>query len=164
MAEIVKKGEESLADLKILQPEENFILVGGSPVFVKPYTFAKLLKALKYLNNLAGILQTREDGLEPSLLEAFSKHGDDVLGLLALATDKPLEFFDELDAGIGLDLAILTYKVNESFFSEKLIPKIESLMQSDSTENQTPNETEEQDENLKSKSKAKKAGSTSSKN
>lgn len=161
MAEVIKNVAESLdPDLEILQPEQTFVEVDGENIYVKPYTFGKLLKALKYLSNLAGLFATAEDGLEPTILEAFASHGDDVLGLLCLATNKNKEFFDDLDAEKGLDLAILTYKVNESFFSETLIPKIQSLLPSDLPVEET--QTTEVATKAE-KTKTKKAGSTSSK-
>lgn len=164
MAEVVKNVAESLdKDLAILQPEETFVEVDGERIYVKPYTFGKLLKALKYLSNLAGLFAAAEGEVEPTILEAFAKHGDDVLGLLSLATDKDREFFDTLDAEKGLDLAILTYKVNESFFSNQLIPKIQNLLPSDLPEAPIVEETEKK-EGETPKSKTKKAGSTSSKN
>lgn len=159
MAQVIKNVAESLdKDLEILQPEQMFVEVDGEEIYVKPYTFGKLLKALKYLSNLAGLFAESEDGIEPTLLEAFAKHGDDVLGLLCLATDKDRAFFDALDAEKGLDLAILTYKVNESFFSNQLMPKIQNLLPSDSQEEQ-PEETAE---TATTKGKTKKAGSMSS--
>ena len=160
MATIIKKEESLDNDLEILQPEDTFVEVNGEQIFVKPYTFGKLLKALKYSSNLTSLFEASEDGIEPTLLEAFAKHGDDVLGLLCLATDKPKEFFDDLDAEKGLDLAILAYKVNESFFSNQLMPKIQALLPSDSQE--TTVEIEKT-ETSTPKSKKKSVGSTSSK-
>lgn len=161
MAEVIKNVAESLDEnLEILQPEENFVLINGEQVYVKQFTFGKLLKALKYLSNLADILQEGEDGLQQNLLQAFARHGDDIIGLLSLCTGKPKEFFDELEADKGLDMAVLAYKVNENFFVNNLFPKLNQMFPSD-----LQNQSEETEiVETETKAKAKKLGSTSSKN
>lgn len=167
MAEVVKNVAESLdTDLEILQPEEMFVTVNGEKVYVKPYTFGNLLKAFKHLSSLYNTLQD-DLSVEQTIMRALSTHGDDVISLISLSTGKPVEFFDTLDAVKGLDLAVMTYKVNESFFAQHLVPKLQELFPSDSPteemeETETENEVEEVTEN-KAKPKSKKAGSTSSK-
>lgn len=160
MAEVIKNVAESLdQDLEILQPEEMYVEVDGEKVFVKPYTFGNLLKAFKHLSTLYNSLQ---DGMsvEQNIMRALANHGDDVIGLISLSTGQPAVFFDTLDAIKGLDLAVMTYKVNESFFAQHLVPKLQELFPSDS-----PMEETETEEELKEtpKNKSKKAGSTSSK-
>jgi hypothetical protein len=155
MAKVVNNVAEPLDEsLEVLQPEEQFVEIDGVKIFVKPYTFGKLLKALKHLSNLSYLFDSEQE-LENNLLEAISKHGDDVTHLISLSTDIPVEMFDEIDAEKGLDLAIMTYKVNESFFVKNLLPKLQELFPSDS---QTPEPQKD-----KSKALTKKAGSTSSK-
>jgi len=95
---------------------------------------------------------------EQAILIAIANHGEDVVSLISLATGKPVEFFDTLDAEKGLDLAMMTYKINQSFFVQHLIPKLQEMFQSDSQDE----ETKENQEEVKAK-KSKKTGSTSSK-
>lgn len=164
MAEIIKNVAESLDnDLEILQPEEMFVEVDGENVYVKPYTFGNLLKAFKHLSALYSTLQD-ELSVEQTIMRALSTHGDDVISLIGLATGKPVVFFDTLDAVKGLDLAVMTYKVNESFFAQHLVPKLQELFPSALQTEETGVEEEEvveTENNMKTKSK--KAGSTSSK-
>lgn len=161
MAKLAGKDEtvvESLdASLEILQPEQNSIEVDGEIIVIKPFTFGKLLKALKYLSNLADLFSGGGE-LQETLLQGFAKHGDDVIGLLSLATNKPREFFDELSADKGLDMAVIAYKVNESFFTTSLFPKLNELLPSDSQ-----NEETEIAVSPPVEQKSKKTGSTSSK-
>lgn len=162
MAEVVKNVAESLdKDLEILQPEEMFVESNGEKIYVKPYTFGNLLKAFKHLSALYGTLQDNMT-VEQTIMRALSTHGEDVIGLIALSTGKPVEFFDTLDAVVGLDLAVMTYKVNESFFAQHLLPKLQELFQSDLQTEET--EIEEAETESKPRAKSKKAGSTSSKN
>lgn len=159
MAEVVKNVAESLdKDLEILQPAEMFVEVDGEKVFVKPYTFGNLLKAFKNLSTLYGSLQEGAS-VEQSIMNALAHHGDDVISLISLSTGQPAVFFDTLDAIKGLDLAVMTYKVNESFFAQHLLPKLQELFPSDS-----PMEETEEPEELPQtpKNKSKKVGSTSS--
>lgn len=166
MAEVVKNVAESLdKDLEILQPEEMFVEVDGEKVYVKPYTFGNLLKAFKHLSALYSTLQDNYS-VEEAIMGALSTHGNDVISLISLSTGKPVEFFDTLDAVKGLDLAVMTYKVNESFFAQHLVPKLQELFPSDSPmeEEETTETEEEMVEETPAKPKSKKAGSTSSKN
>jgi hypothetical protein len=143
--------DESLA---VLQPDKTYVKVEGEDIEVKPYTFGKLLRALKHLSKLSGIFEGSQENIEANLMRGLSEHGDDVLELISLATDLPIVYFDSIDAGEGLDLAVATYKVNESFFVKNLLPKLQELFPSDL---QTP------EQEVEVKTKAKKAGSTSSK-
>ncbi len=146
------------ASLEILQPEEQFVEINGDKIFVKEYSFGKLMKAIKHLAKLQHLLAGTITQLEDNLLLALSDCGDDVIGLISLATDIPVEFFDDIPADKGLDLAVMTYKVNESFFVKNLLPKLQELFPSDSTTEEQPEENQ-----LMTPAKVKKAGSTSSK-
>lgn len=164
MAEVVKNVAESLnKDLEILQPEETFVEIDGEKVYVKPYTFGNLLKAFKHLSSLYNSLQDG-DTVEQTIMKALANHGDDVIALMSLSTGQPTVFFDSLDAIKGLDLAVMTYRVNESFFAQHLVPKLQELFPSDSqTEEVSEEMTEEVAEEKPVPTKSKKAGSTSSK-
>lgn len=160
MAQIIKNVAESLDnDLEVLQPEEVYVEVEGEKVYVKPYTFGNLLKAFKHLSSLYNSLQD-DLTVEQLIMRALSQHGDDVIALISLSTGKPVEFFDTIGSVEGLELATLTYKVNESFFVQHLIPKLQELFPSDSQ----MEESEEATAETAPKAKQKKAGSTSSKN
>lgn len=162
MAEVVKNVAESLdKDLEILQPVESFVEVGGEKVYVKPYTFANLLKAFKHLSTLYNSMD-EGSSVEENIMKALANHGDEVISLISLSTGQPTVFFDTLDAIKGLDLAVMTYKVNESFFSQHLVPKLQELFPSDSPIEDEKTETPSLE--TPQKTKSKKAGSTSSKN
>jgi hypothetical protein len=159
MAELV--GKANLDELEILQPDYSKIEVDGEIVEVKPFTFGKLLKALKHLSSLIKIfedMQERGDVVDVTdFLRAFSEHTEDVISLLMLSTGKPREFFEDIDPSAGIDLAQAAYEINKDFFEQNLMPKIANLFPQPEAEQQVE-ETETK------KTKAKKAGSTSSKN
>lgn len=161
MAEVIKNVAESLdKDLEVLQPEQMFVEVDGEKVYVKPYTFGSLLKAFKHLSALYSSLQENQS-VEQALMNALATHGEDVIALISLSTGKPVEYFDTIGSVEGLDLAVLTYKVNESFFAQHLVPKLQELFPSDSQEEME--EVEEAVTETSKKQKSKTAGSTSSK-
>lgn len=163
MAELIEKS--STDDLAILQPEEKFVEVNGTNIYVKPFTFGKLLKALKHLSAIFGTLEKLQHAetlsLEQAFLDLIGSHEDDVLNLISFSTGQSLDFFEDLDAVKGLDLAVLTYEVNQDFFVQHLVPKLQNLFPSDSQEDQMNSETTETA--VETKAKAKKTGSTSSK-
>lgn len=165
MATVVSR-DESVAEasdesLKALQPEPTFIEFNGEKIYVKPYKFAQLLRALKHLGNISEVLTLASvEGAELAILRGLADHADDIMELICLSTGLDKEFFEELDSDLGLDLAIMTYNVNESFFATNLLPKLEKLglFQSSSPEEESQSEAEPS--NKKSKAKT---GSTSSK-
>lgn len=159
MAKLIGKDETVVepldASLEVLQPDQQFVEIAGEKIYVKPYTFGKLLKALKYLGKLQNVLGAGQDYLEEHFLEVLADHGEDVVGLISLSTDLPVEYFDEIPSDKGLDLAIMTYKVNESFFAQNLLPKLQELF---------PSSLPTPEADTEAVAVSKKVGSTSSKN
>lgn len=158
MAQVIGKDStvaESIdKDLEVLQPEEQFIEVFDEKIYVREFVFGNMLKALKHINNMISSVD-ENISIERNMLSIIAEHEEDVLGILSLSTGYPKEYLQTIPSDKGVDLAILTYKVNESFFVQNIAPKINALFPSDS-----PETTEQEPP----KSKSKKAGSTSSKN
>jgi hypothetical protein len=162
MAKLAGRDEsvvESLDEsLEVLQPEEQIVDIGGERVYVSPYTFGKLPKVLKILGRVQVALDSIQSGEglnEVQILQALGEHGDDVIALIGLSTDYPVEYFDTIPSDKGLELAIMVYKVNQSFFVQNVMPMIQELFPSDSQS--------QEEEAPKTTAKAKKIGSTSSK-
>lgn len=159
MAEVAGKDPTVVApldeDLEVLQPENQFVEIDNEKIYVKAFTFGRMLKALRHINNM---VETFDETItvERNILRAFAEHEEDVLGLLTLSTGLPEIYFQEIPSDKGMDLAIMTYKVNESFFVQKILPKLQLLFPSNSPEMEAPEEKKPQ-------AKSKKAGSTSSK-
>jgi len=160
MAKLAGRDEsvvESLDDsLEILLPEEQFIDVDGQKIFVSPYTFGKLPKVLRIIGRIQLALDAIQNGEglnEVQILQALGEHGEDIIALISLSTEVPVEDFEHIASDKGLELAIMTYKVNQSFFMKSLLPKIQEMFPSD-----LPSQ-----EQTSQPAKAKKAGSTSSK-
>jgi hypothetical protein len=128
MAKLVRKGEQQAKDLEALQGQGVVIRAAGEDITVKPFTFGKLLKALKYLSNLGTAISEKMDDI--AILRAFATNGDDVIGLMMLSTGKDKQFFDDLDAGEGVDLALATWNVNSDFFAQTIAPKMKALAES----------------------------------
>src|SRR3982751_2960734 len=89
---VVESKDKSL---ETLQPDSDFVTINGEDVYIRPFTFGKLLKALKHLSNLASGFNG-DDAVEQNLLAALADNPDDVLGLLCLSTGKTKEFFEDL--------------------------------------------------------------------
>ena len=149
MAKLAKRGSATpaadtktgLEDLEALQNEGSIVTVKGEDIVIRPFNFGQLLKALKHLANLGGVL-SEEDG-PASVIRALAQNSEDVVGLLMLSTGKTREYFEDLSAEEGIDLAITTYTVNKDFFVRTLTPKLSQLSPStDSPEEQTSEKTE----------------------
>lgn len=120
----VKKSEN--AELEVLQNDGEVVRVGDEDVHVKPFKFGQLLKALKYLANIGSSFGGEEIS-EVQIIQALTAHTEDMLSLLALATGKDRAYFDNIESEEGVDLALAAWRVNQSFFTERLLPRLQGL-------------------------------------
>jgi len=117
---------EDLKELAELQPESKFVIVKGESIEIKPFKFRHMFKVLNHISNMIDDVNEYEDQTK-QLFKLFGKHEEDVLGIMALAISKPLNFFEDLDTEEGFDLAATIWKINQDFFVQKIQPKLEAL-------------------------------------
>lgn len=102
-----------------------------------PRVFGHLENILANVTDIAKIIgQNKEDAkailgnpvvLVSIITNAFATCGEDVIGLLMLATGRDRTFFDGLEDGSdGINLALAVVEVNKSFFFEKIQPMVAS--------------------------------------
>lgn len=129
MSKVSKKSSlnEVTKELEELQGGSQTITYNGEEIVIKPFTFGKLLKALKYLSV---IVEDVEMLTRQNIITLIANNTEQVYGLLELGTGKSQEFFeDELPADVGFDIALAVWDVNQDFFSQKLGPKFQRLAQ-----------------------------------
>lgn len=127
-----RKGKRTEnADLEILQNDGEDVIVTindtQETIKVRPFKFGQLLKALKYLANIAADFASPNIS-EIEIINALTHHAEDMISLLCLATGKDRAFFDEISSDEGVDLALAAWRVNQFFFTERLAPKMKGLM------------------------------------
>ena len=119
---------EQLDELKVLFPEEISVEVKeyGETVVISPFKFKKIFKVLDVIAKIAE--QMAKSGNEnEAIIKLLGESEDKVFKILSLALDKPVEWFDNLDGGTGFDIALAVFKVNKSFFENKVKPLLEEL-------------------------------------
>jgi hypothetical protein len=99
-------------------------------VFVRPLPFRRWLNALRHLSNIiAHIPQNNLDLSDEAqlaiwIVELLGQVPDDIIGIASLATDRPDEFFDQIDLDEGVKVILAVIEVNKDFFVQKVLPML----------------------------------------
>ena len=113
-----------IQELEQLQPISANVVVNNETIEIKPLRFRQLLQALKYLSKMIEDVNPYEDK-EIQMFKLFGNHPEEIVGLMSLATGKPIEWFDEIGTEDGIAIALEAFKVNKDFFSQKVQPLLE---------------------------------------
>jgi hypothetical protein len=120
-------AEVSSADqLETLSANPRELSIGGKTIVVRPLRFMELARCAK----LMGPILRAVDQIDPN-----SNGMADISGLLAeapeaiakitsISCDQPVEWLDTLEADEGLELVLLCYEVNKTFFVQRLGPQL----------------------------------------
>nr|DAI22397.1 MAG TPA: hypothetical protein [Caudoviricetes sp.] len=121
-------NKQTVDKLTILFPAQKLQL-NGEEVEIKEYTLLQQLQHnalfMPFVSSLRTTLSKDEAefGLEP-LMACISAHYQDVLDMVALSINKPVEFVNEL-TGEDADAVLLTWwTVNSDFFTRKAMQPI----------------------------------------
>ena len=119
-----EKASSAVEELKIITPLGEVVkLSDGREITVKPYKFLQFIEAISALT----LLMSGMVGDELDMIRAFSNNGNEVVSLIGLAIGEKRDFFADLESEDGLNLAMATYRVNEPFFVQKLIPVLKQF-------------------------------------
>ncbi len=115
-----------LKELETLVPDSNVVNIKGQEIEIKPFKFFNLLRVLRI------ILRASEDVSftttdEFTIIKLLSENPEALVEIFSIATGKNRDFFEDLDTDEGVELVTKIYKTNESFFIQKVQPKLESL-------------------------------------
>lgn len=140
---------EDLKELAELQPESTFVVVKGHSFEIKPFKFRHMFKVLNHISNMVEDISLMQNPYEdPALaqtkqfLKLFGNHEEDVLGIMALAIGKPINFFEDAEIEEGFELASTIWKINQDFFVRKIQPKLEALGLKTKESQDSPSEKE----------------------
>ena len=103
---------------------KKVVTVRGEAITVSPLAVKNLAKVSKALFPLFSSFSV--SGTVPML--TLLEHTDAVIEIVALATDKPVEFIGSLDIAELLMLVTPVLEVNSDFFVKAVAPQIQSLM------------------------------------
>lgn len=149
-----KELEQAIAEhAAILPGEPQAVSARGEDFTIKPFKFPQYGKAIKAVTRILSILNlkerfediakslTAEQGEDAEIplgdllgglldFEAIAKVCDEapeeIIALMMVATGKPRDWFDELEADEGIELAGAVLGVNLSFFIQRIVPAIVS--------------------------------------
>lgn len=113
--------------LEQLQPETVTVTVKGEEIEVHPFKFKQFLRVIRLVSELAGNI----DVINPmGVFAVISEKEDTFAQFLALCTGKPKTFFDDEELGADeiFSLGAAIWKVNESFFYQKVVPELTRIL------------------------------------
>ena len=129
---------EETSDLGVILPSPVTLSMGGKEVEVKRIKVKQIVQVmaaiqpfyneLKELGIKRGSLNDEE--VKARLLAFFMTNGEDLFSLMAILSDQPLEFIEELDLDEAVILLTAILEVNLDFFIQKVLPSISQLMAS----------------------------------
>lgn len=118
--------DELIQDIKTILPQSRTLTIGGESITLRPFLFNQLPQILPKLGVLLALV---EDG-QAAVLMAGPELLADIHDLFALATGKPKEWIEQLDAQAGIELTAALAELNEGFFRAVLesLPKLTAVM------------------------------------
>lgn len=124
-----------MSDLATIFPATEVTLSTGEVLVIKPFKFGQLPKVMHLSRGIFGHIQalfsSGADLSDAALISEVLAHGgEQFIQLIALAVNKDREWFDELEAVDGVQLATTFLEVNVSFFAQKLLPELKKSAQS----------------------------------
>lgn len=131
--EEIQSGAERSRTLEVT--ERVIAMDGDTPVeraktakvFVRPLPFRRWSLAIGYIRQMLQFIPEQVDLTDPMSIGLFAGEllgaaDEQVFGLITLATDKDVEFYDRIDLDDGIKILIATVEVNKDFFVQKVLP------------------------------------------
>lgn len=120
-------------EVELLFPQGQEVTVAGEKLKIMPFTFGQFPKVLACLKGVRDEIEEQDkDGKmvkrTMAVDEILIQNGDKLLDLCALATGKPISFFEKVSLVEGVDLVQAMVQVNGDFFVKRLQPKLLKAM------------------------------------
>lgn len=118
--------QDVAAEIRELLPQSKTVEIGGEKIVLQPFMFHQIPAIFP---KMAALLALVEDGAAAVLL-AGPELLRDLRELFALASGKPVEWFEQLDAQAGIELTTAVAELNEGFFQAVLVslPRLMAVM------------------------------------
>lgn len=113
-----------MSGLDDLIATETLVHVGGEAILLAPLKVGQLPAFLRAISPVISEL----NGQSIDWLALFGAHGDALLGAIAIAIRKPLDWVENLNADEALLLAARVMEVNADFFTRAVIPRLGDLL------------------------------------
>jgi hypothetical protein len=130
------KGNNTMSDLNILQPEPVVVTVGDEHIEVLPLKFGQFGAFTRTIQPMIEDVNVifAEDKADSvfafDLASLLSKHSELLIKAVSIAIQKPLEWVELLDMAEAIKLIQAVLEVNMDFFAQSLVPTLNQAMQS----------------------------------
>ena len=112
-----------MTDLENLIPQPQEITVNGESLAITPLKVGQLPGFLRAITPVMQHLS----GPQIDWLALFGQHGEDLLGAMAIAVNKPRTWVDALPADAAIVLCAKVMEVNADFFTRMVLPQLDGL-------------------------------------
>lgn len=120
-----KEVIEQPNQLEILFPTGKEITIRELVYIIKPFKLGQIPKVLKSINpiiNLFGQLVGQERNKLEVITGILTNGGENILELIGLATNQPMEWVNDLELDEGIELLTGILEVNSDFFIKRVLP------------------------------------------
>lgn len=118
-------------DLTKVIPEQRTVTIKGETIAIRQIKVGKLSAVVRAISPFAHLMPKPGDTPEKNPIDIFSlvmQHTDDVIQLLGIILDKPVEWMNDLEIDELVLLAAEVFEVNLDFFIQKVLPSVSMAM------------------------------------
>lgn len=116
---------EAISELEVLFPAGKTLHIGDDTLVIKPLTAGQYPSFFRCIQPMTGLFESASIDWMTLLCE----YGSDVLMAISIAIEKPRGWINSLMPDQVLLIAAAIIEVNADFFSKRLIPMFNALMQ-----------------------------------
>ena len=120
------------SDIETIFPGKE-VKIGSETVLVKPFKFGELPKVMKLMNKLSGPVMTAQSAgqaIDSTMLFGLLADGsEDLISLISSSSGLSVQTINQLQPDEGIELLVAFIEVNGSFFVQKVLPLIKTIVE-----------------------------------
>lgn len=122
-----KSGADDLAELAKLFADPARVEIAGETVEVRPLTIRQTGRVAAILRTVFGGSDGKRDPRDLDVAELVADHTEAMVDLVAVATGRPVDWVGGLRADHFVELAVVVFRVNGSFFVQCVAPRLAAV-------------------------------------
>lgn len=123
-------------DLQVVLPEDVRVVIRGQEIVIRRIKVRQLTQVMQavvpFYDKLKAIkLRQNKDDVSIIRMDLFgllADHGPDIFKVMAILSDRPIEYIEDLDLDEAVALFVAVLEVNLDFFTQKVLPSLSLLL------------------------------------
>jgi hypothetical protein len=116
-------------ELAVIVPNPKIIELSGEKIEIKPFTFGQLPKVMELIAKLTEPASQIKSFQTQELAKIFSVFGEDIIQVLSVCLNKPVDFINNLRQDEGILLVKTFIEVNADFFTQTVLPLVKDMVE-----------------------------------